>query len=96
MVPRRRGHERLVGMLGVLLPLSAACLLAQPATGQQSPASSPPLAGQAGQALALALPAQSAPELAGCPLLPADNIWNVPVDTWLRDRTYELRRESDW
>ena len=38
---------------------------------------------------ALALPlvvgtnvlAQSSPQLAGCPVLPADDIWNSPVDT---------------
>jgi len=31
--------------------------------------------------LLLALPAAAAPQLSGCPVLPADNIWNVPVDT---------------
>ncbi len=33
-------------------------------------------AGQAGAAA----PSQAGPTLAGCPLLPADNVWNTPVD----------------
>lgn len=31
-------------------------------------------------ALALDSPAQTPPQVAGCDLFPADNIWNTPVD----------------
>jgi hypothetical protein len=39
-----------------------------------------------GQALTLrASPSQAPPTLAGCSMFPADNVWNVPVDTLLVD-----------
>ena len=38
----------------------------------------------AGMAFALAIPVTAgaaAPAISGCPIFPADNVWNAPVDT---------------
>ena len=76
MTLRTLGRDRLAGALGVRrLSLCVGLLLASSAIGRESPASSPPTV--SGQPLA---PFTSA-EIKGCPVLPADNIWNAAVDT---------------
>lgn len=66
------------------LSLCAGLLLASSAIGRQSAASGPPTV--AGQPLA---PLTSA-EIKGCPVLPADNIWNAPVDALPVDPNSDL------
>jgi hypothetical protein len=56
----------------LILTLSVVTLLATCAVNQQRT----PM-----QALAAATPAQAPPQVAGCDIFPADNIWNTPVDT---------------
>lgn len=44
--------------------------------------------------LALAAPAAAAPTIAGCPVFPADNIWNTPVDALPTDAMSEAYVDS--
>ena len=75
--------------LALILPLALIGLLACAATSSASPpdegqtAAPPPLTVALTPTLYLPLvsSAGSAPQVAGCSIFPADNVWNVPVDT---------------
>jgi hypothetical protein len=60
----------------LLLSMSLACGLSRPAATRAAPVAT---AAASATPLAPATP-QSPPTLAGCPVLPADNIWNAPVN----------------
>jgi len=84
-------HKKTLTVILALALVGTACLAAC------APLASPPVAAadqpfapatapdDALAYLPLILRPQSPPQLAGCPVFPADNVWNVPVDALPRD-----------